>query len=464
MESFGKGRASESAAAIFAAFVFAAFTTQVTAQLADDEAELNQIQEILSRDGPYSFALLEPLTALGLRYRETEDYALAMVTLERAVQIVRVNKGLHSLDQVPLVRQLIQIEEALGDRAAAWEREQDLLTLVRRHPGDIRTVPVLREIADRKMKLLDDVLAGERPPEVVLGCYYKEWPTHGDGSCDAGSKSTVVQGVLADAQRNYLDAIAVMLSQGLYGSDDLRALEIDVLRGIEFMRSRYYQRFSVSSIAMAPAYIGASGVEPWRGRIAAVARLANWELPYPDASSLGSDVDGKLYTKHTHIMDPYHRGRQSLRRLYAYVAASSGSPALQADAVVQIADWDLLHSRNSQALESDRVAQAMLDESGAAAASIEGLFAPPTPVVLPAFESNPLEPDETRAATGHIDVAFEITKYGLSRAVEILDENNATAAAKRDLLALIRSNRYRPQLIDGQFAATTPVRMRYYLY
>jgi hypothetical protein len=384
-----------------------------------------------------------------------------MVTLERAVQVVRVNKGLHSLDQLPLVRQLIQIEEAIGDRAAAWEREQDLLTLVRRHPDDIRTVPVLREIADRQMELLDAVLAGKRPPEIVLGCYYKESPMQGDGSCDAGSKSTVIQGVLADAQRNYMDAIAVMLRHGLYGSDDLRALEIDVLRGIDFMRSQYYQRFSS---VMAPAYIGASGVEPWRGRIAAVAELASWELPYPDASSLESDDAGNLSTKHTNIMDPYHRGRQSLRRLYAYVAASSGSPALQADAVVQLADWDLLHSHNSQALDSYRVAQTMLDESGAAAASVDELFAPPTPVVLPAFEPNPLEPDETRTATGHIDVAFEITKYGLSRGIEIVDEDNATLATKRDLLALIRSNRYRPQLIDGQFAAATPVRVRYYLY
>jgi hypothetical protein len=115
-------------------------------------------------------------------------------------------------------------------------------------------------------------------------------------------------------------------------------------------------------------------------------------------------------------------------------------------------------------MESYALARAMLEQAGAAAASIDELFAPSTPVVLPAFQPNPLMRDEARATTGYIDVAFEITKYGQSRAVEILDAANATVAAKRNLLALIRNNRFRPQLTDGEFADATPVRVRYYLY
>jgi tetratricopeptide (TPR) repeat protein len=459
MESFGVRRASESAAAIAAALVLAALTIPVTAQLAsDDEPQLQQIQEILSRDGPHSFALLEPLTSLGLLYQESEDYALAIVTLERALQIVRINKGLRSLEQVPLVRDLMRIEDARGNHEGAWERQQDLLRLVRRYPDDIRTVPVLREIADNQMAVLNEVIGGKRPPEVVLGCYFQEWSMHGDGSCDSGSKSTVIQAMLADAQRNYSDAIAVMLRQGLYG-DDLRELELDVLRGVLLMQSGFGS--PSLSLSMAPGFIGLSGAEPWRGRIAAVIQLASWDLPYPNVGSLESDSN--VFTKRVHVMDPYQRGRQSLRRLYAYGAASSDSPLRQADAMAQIGDWDLLYSHNGRAMESYALAQATLEQAGAAAA-INELFAPSTPVVLPAFQPNPLIRDETRATTGYIDVAFEITKYGQSRAVEIRDAANATLAAKRNLLALIRNNRFRPQLTDGQFADATPVRVRYYLY
>jgi hypothetical protein len=464
MVKFGMRRALESTAAIGAVLVLAAFTTPVVAQsLADDDRELEQIQEILSRDGPYSRNLLGPLSRLGLLYQEGEDYALALVTLERAQHIVRVNNGLHSMDQVPLVRQLIRIEEARGNHEGAWDRQQALLKLLRRHPDDLRTVPVLREIADRQMDVLASVIAGERPPEVILGCFYKQWPTQADGSCEAGSRSTVVQGMLAEAQRTYLDAIAVMLRQGLYESEELRALEVEVLRGVDLMRSRYHRGPTARPVAMAPGYIGASSIEPWRSRMAAVVQLAEWELPYPSEPLLQADGDGPVFTKHVHIMDPYHRGRQSLRRLYAYGAASSESSLRQAEAVAQMADWDLLYSRNGRAIDSYEVAHEMLERAGASDASIEQIFAPATPVVLPAFQPNPLERDETRAATGYIDVAFELTKYGRSRAVEILDAANASHAAIQDLMALIRSNRYRPRLTDGVFA-DAPVRIRYYLY
>jgi len=468
MVSFNLPRALETVAVLVAAFVLAAFTTPVVAELnADDDPLLNQIQEILSRDGPYSVELLEPLSRLGLIYQEGEDYALALVTLERAQHIVRINNGLHSLEQVPLLRQLINIEAARGNAEGAWDREQDLLTLLRRHPDDVRTAPALREIADRQMEVLAAVIAGQRPPEVILGCYYKEWPTSADGSCTAGSKSTVVQGMLADAQRNYLDAIAVMLRQGLYDSDELHSLELDVLRGVDLMRTRYGA--SGRPPPLVPPYIGTSGVEPWRSRMAAVTQLAAWDLPYPDqrpleGDSLDDGSDANFATKQAHIMDPYHRGRQSLRRLYAYSSASEGSPLQQADAVVQLADWDLLYSHNSQAIESYELAHSMLEQDGGEETSVEQLFGPPTPVVLPAFQPNPLARDETRAETGYIDVEFEITKYGRSRAVEILDDANATHAAKQDLTALIRSSRYRPRLTEGVFADAAPVRMRYYLY
>ena len=469
MVAFNLRRALEAIPAIAAALVLAAFTTPVFAgSNANDEVLLDQIQEILSRDGPYSVELLEPLSRLGLLYQEGEDYALALVTLERAQHIVRVNNGLYSLEQVPLLRQLMNVEGARGNAEGAWDRQQDLLTLLRRHPDDIRTAPALREIADRQMQVLAAVIAGERPPDVVLGCYYKEWPTSADGSCTAGSKSTVVQGMLAEAQRNYLDAIAVMLRQGLYDSDDLRALELDVLRGVDLMRTRYGGP-SGRPVPLVPPYTGASGLEPWRSRMAAVAELAAWDLPYPDerpleGDALDSDSEANFVMKHAHIMDPYHRGRQSLRRLYAYGAASEGSPLQQADAVVQMADWDLLYSHNSQAIESYQLAHAMLERDGAAETSVEQLFGPPTPVVLPAFQPNPLARDATRVETGYIDVEFEITKYGRSRGVEILDDANATHDAKQDLMALIRGSRYRPRLTDGAFADASSVRMRYYLY
>jgi hypothetical protein len=426
----------------------------------DDDRLLRQVQETLSREGPNSLALLDPLMALGVLYEASDDHVLALATLERAVHIVRVNSGLHSLEQVPLVLRLIGIEEALGNAAGAWDREQSLLTLVRRHLDDLRVVPVLRDIADKQMSVLAAVLAGKHPPQVVLGCFYQEWPVLDGGSCNAGTRKTVVQGMLGEAQRNYADAIGVMLHNGLFDSDELRELELKILRGVDLLRARN----NSNPIPMVPAYVGVANLEPWRSRMAPVLALADWDLPAAPRQGRQNAANSHFVIRHVEMMDPYQRGRQSLQRLYAYGTASSSPPRAQADAVVQLADWDLLHSHNGQAVGAYAAAYAMLEEAGDAEASIAQLFAPSLPVVLPAFQPNPLAPNEARPATGHIDVAFEITQYGRARGVEIRDAANAGGEALDRLISLVKSNRFRPRATAGQFADATPVVLRYYLY
>ena len=368
---------------------------------ADHEQQLvAAIQEILARDGPYSPELLGPLTALIELYHEEENDALAAVTIERARQIVRVNDGLYALEQVPYIEQLIRIERARGNHTTAWDLQQDLLALVRRYPEDLRAVSVLREDAERHMDLLALYLHGERPPELYLGCYY-------GGDCVSGQRSEVVQGMIADARRSYLEAIAVLLRNELYDSDELRELEVEVLRGLDMVRTRFGDGFGTGT---------------------------------------------------------YNFGRQRLHRLYEYDAAASRPALSQANAAVQIADWELLHSNNGEAVDRYAFVVATLQKLGATQASIDELFLPELPVVLPAFQPNPLARDESKRATGYVDAAFEITKYGRGRAVEILDAANATRDDKNRLVSLIMLNRFRPRPTNDEFVGDSRVVVRYYLY
>jgi hypothetical protein len=76
---------------------------------------------------------------------------------------------------------------------------------------------------------------------------------------------------------------------------------------------------------------------------------------------------------------------------------------------------------------------------------------------------NPLASNETQESSGYIDIAFEITKYGTSRRIEILDTTtNATDAAKDRLVRVISRSRFRPRLTGDRFAFS-PVVVRYYL-
>jgi hypothetical protein len=470
-------RAVVVAAAFFALAAPYVGVAQLDASASDERQRqiLDRIQEIESQDGPYSPELLEQLMGLILLYRESGDESLAVVAIERALQVVRANSGLYSLEQVPLMWLRIEAEEALRNDAEVWDLEQDLLTLVRRHPDDLGAAPILHRMADRQMAVLDRVLDGETPPQVRLGCFYKTWPNDGGGSCDAGSRKDVVQGMLAEAQRNYADAIAIMLRNEAYSSDELRELEMELLRGADLIRSEYddERRGLTGSrvltrkelpVPLVPGAVVSEIREPWRSRTEPLRALAEWDLPY---ESVEEDEQNFLYeyeTREGRLGDPYHRGRQSLRRLHAYGAATSSTPLRQATAIVMLADWDLLFSYHGFALEGYELARSMLERAGEAEAPLAQLFAPPIPVVLPAFRPNPLLEDETRPSTGYIDVAFSITKYGRGRDVEILGGENASDPAKDDFIALVRSSRFRPQLTDGELSDASPVVVRYYLY
>ncbi|HUQ53785.1 MAG TPA: hypothetical protein VM692_16265 [Gammaproteobacteria bacterium] len=442
---------------------------------AEQRQLLDRIDEIQSRDGAYSPALLDELKRLIVLYREREDHELALVVIERALQVVHANSGLYTLDQVPLMWQRLESEEARGNDEAAWDVEQELLTLARRHPDDLDAVPVLRAVADRQSAVLDRVVASnEIPPQVILGCYYEEWPNQYDRNCKAGSRTTVVQGMLADADRNYADAIAVLLRNEAYSSDELRELEMELVRGAQLIHEEYKDEGNRGvtgtrtrnpvPVPLTPWSTNAKTLEPWRSRLASIEELADWELPYASAGTPEEHFLQELEPRDARFRVPYYRGRQSLRRLYGYSVASATSPLDQASALVQIADWDLLFSSNGLAVEGYGLAREMLETANVDAASIAELFAPELPVVLPSFQPNPLLRDETLPARGHIDVAFAITKYGRARAIEIRGAANATDDDEAELESLLKNNRFRPRLKDGKLADTTPVVVRYYLH
>jgi hypothetical protein len=366
---------------------------------------LTRIQETQAQDGLNSAELIEPLTALGLLYQEDGDHNLAVAAFEQARHIVRVNYGLSALDEVRPLQQLVRAENARGNVTEAWGLEQQLLALLRQHPDELQTARVLHEIADRRMDILNRYSAGEWPPEIILGCYYNQGgprtAREGASNCTSGSRGIVKQRLASEAHRYYAQAINVLLRNEQFGSDELPAL--------------------LTELAQSSYQYGG-------GRLA----------------------------------------RRSFRFLLAYQATNSEPWPTRIDTLVQIADVTLLHASsrdsNESALETYEQAYELLEVNGIAQASIERIFSPEMPIMLPSFAANPLASDQTRESAGYIDVAFEITRYGRGRKVEILGATpNVTRAAKRSLAQLILRSRFRPRVTSGQFADSSPIAVRYFL-
>ncbi|HET7133867.1 MAG TPA: hypothetical protein VFJ95_16545 [Gammaproteobacteria bacterium] len=71
-----------------------------------------------ARDGVNPEGLIVPFSDLARAHDQAGEHALAIAALDRALELVRVNRGVYSLDQAPLLRQGMIDEEASGNLLA----------------------------------------------------------------------------------------------------------------------------------------------------------------------------------------------------------------------------------------------------------------------------------------------------------------------------------------------------------
>jgi len=395
-----------------------AVATAVASAAASSQSELDaaanrerqlvdSIEREVARGGAYSEELIAPLSELALLYQEADDRALASATIERALQVVRANYGLYSLAQAPLISRLVANEAAAGNHETAWEVEDELLTLAKRHPEDLRTVALFREIGDRRVRLSGD----ELPLSVVCrgnsnaaGCREE---TNESAARSAGSwvnefhVGSVRSLVNAGAMNNWGGAINVFLQNQLYDSPELRELEqkLIALGGCEVARESYRRL----------RFYDEANAETWLNRAATIVRAADSEL----------------------------------------VCSQNQRPALE-----------------RAALKRYREAYDLLERNAVARASIDELFAPEAPIrltdSLPA-RAYPMPSAAPSDSSGHVDIAFEITKYGRAQGIEIVDATpNCTNDEKHALVLFVRDGLYRPRAANGAIVDGSRVVWRYH--
>lgn len=438
--------------------LFALAAAALAQPAADRERQiLDTITREQAENGRLSNDLIAPLSDLAGLYRDRGDDALAAAVMQQLLEVIRANDGVLSLDQVPFIEQLIAIEESRGEAAAAWDLEQRLLTLAKRNPGDLRTVPIFRNAAQKRFELFQRYWAGEDPPQVEIGCY-SGWPRSRSGDfadveaklCKSGARSETARAIVTDAQRYYAEAIALLVDERQYASPELRDLETELLGTIMYP----------GRVDKLNSLRGLDGVrtdiEPWRSWAAALGGLSRVTVPNPTGLPLVPSAPPAP----PHGEFEYLFGRESQVRLFAYELASAAPLSQQIEAFLRIADWDLLYSQNARALNEYAQVYRLLEDRGAGS-SIDALFSPEIPVTLPAYLPNPLL---TAPTDDYIDVTFEVTQLGESRKMEMTGSSAGVTAADRDaLMLLLKSSRFRPRSQDGKPARAAAVAVRYYV-
>jgi hypothetical protein len=75
-----------------------------------------------------------------------------------------------------------------------------------------------------------------------------------------------------------------------------------------------------------------------------------------------------------------------------------------------------------------------------------------------------LSAEPTSDSPGYIDVGFEISKYGVTAAVEVLDSSTTSnEAVERRFVQWVRDSRFRPRVVGDEFVRSAPVVARYHV-
>lgn len=77
-----------------------------------------QLEDMALGDGPYSSGLTDPLAGVAQIYKQRGQYDEAIESYRRALHVIRVNDGLKSERQLPLLKDLMAIYRIVGDGQA----------------------------------------------------------------------------------------------------------------------------------------------------------------------------------------------------------------------------------------------------------------------------------------------------------------------------------------------------------
>ncbi len=112
-----------------------------------DEYE-QHIKQIESSRGALDYELVTELVGLGFLFQEQEKYADAAQVIQRAIFVIRANKGLYSIEQLPLIDLLIRSNIARGEWKQVADNFDMMYWLYRRNyaKDDPRQLLVLKRL------------------------------------------------------------------------------------------------------------------------------------------------------------------------------------------------------------------------------------------------------------------------------------------------------------------------------
>lgn len=365
------------------------------------------VSDIELDGGAWDRGLVEELAALGRLQQQQGDHLAAIETLDRAVHVNRINSGLYTLEQIPVVEQLIQSYMALGDWEQADIYNNYLFHVQQKAYGsdDPRLIPVLDRLATWHIQAFKI----------------------GYGN---------LRGLRLRQSQMMFNAAARMVGIH-FGRNDERFVS--------------YQRNIADS-----AFLVASNPD------------LMLEIERPEHRNMQQLLAQRL-NEQRQIQPPgFRTGERALREIVMHYQEQGDDPYALAEAITHLADWYLIFDRRRGTLDNYKLAWEILQGLENREELTEQLFGKVAP--LPSFASSIQPPDAFyRSEDGtealkfdYAELTFDVTTNGVVRNVKsVSEETEANQAQLSKLRILVRSRRFRPLIVDGEPQHSTENHFRY---
>jgi len=368
------------------------------------------VQQLESQGGVYEVQLSEVLLDLGKTYQSLELHSEALATFKRSLQISRVNSGLYSLEQMPILEQILKSNKALQD----WDRVNKnyayLYWVNKRNYGDFdpQLLPVIDRLGKWHLYAYTEAI-DERPALHLL-----------------------------QADSLYSKAIAIIeLRYGKHAPQLLQALY-----GLALTNYQMAAHASTAEKRGEPNYgIRAASYNQKQ-------RARQQEFAHQDL-----------------IFRSYARGKKAMLRIVAIHASNDTLPVdNHALALTHLGDWYLLFNKHNSATASYGQAYRLMNTGAESKKDIDHFFARPRMLPTIQFPIADEEALKITDATPYAVAMFTVSPGGRAHNIEIVEISPTNDnALKRRARKNIAGSKFRPRFENGKPVETTGFTMRYIL-
>jgi hypothetical protein len=357
---------------------------------AQDNADFERRLSLLEAEGgPYADTLAEPLADLARLHRRSGDIVQAQKVYQRALHVVRINDGLYSERQVPILRELFETYRMTGDMATLDARYDYFFRLY--GSGKPPFTPLRLGAALEYLRWQREALRLEldaQDTDRLLALY--------------SLNDRILQDINADPSVDYPDYRALVLSQ---------------VRNLYLLLSRYD-----------PA------LEPG-GRTSQYIMPTAW-----DEQDLGQR---QLETVQRTALS---RGRELLQELIA--RTPQDEPEALAAAWLELGDWNQWNDSRKEALAAYQQVESVLREAGEPSLVQQWLG---EPVELPANGAfwQP-RPEAGQAPPVVVQARYDVSAGGRAKNIEASAVNEADEGKALKLRRNLAQTRFRPRIVDGE--------------